>query len=256
MTKRLFDIALALVLLPPILVLLLPLSCLIWLFDRKSPLYAGPRVGKDMRPFRQLKLRTMTPNADKAGVDATPAGDPRITPLGHRLRRTKLDELPQVLNVLVGEMSFVGPRPNCSRECLMYSDVERRILSVPPGITDISSIVFSDEQEILRNEPDPDLGYHQLVRPWKSRYCLFYIEHRTLWFDMQLLGLTALVLVSRPLALSLLACRLRALGATEDLVSMTRREQPFRPMAPPGLGEPVKAVLGKGQPSTQEESVH
>ena len=252
MSKRLFDIALALFVLPPILLVLAPLSILIWLFDRKSPVYAGLRVGKDMRPYRQLKLRTMTPNADKAGVDATPAGDPRITPLGHRLRRTKLDELPQVLNVLAGEMSFVGPRPNCVRECLMYSEVELRILSAVPGITDISSIVFSDEQEILRHEPDPDLGYHRLVRPWKSRVCLFYLEHRTLWLDMQLLGLTALVLVSRPFALTLLARRLRALGATEDLVSMARREQPFRPMAPPGLDEPVSMVVGKAPPSTQE----
>ena len=164
-----FDVAVALVMLPAALAVCLPFALAIWLGDRHPPLYAGPRVGKDWKPYKQLKLRTMVWGADSAGIDATAADDARITPLGRLMRRAKIDELPQVINVLAGDMSLVGPRPNLMRECRMYSDLEKKILEARPGITDISSIVFVDEERILAGAKDADLAYHQLVRPWKSR---------------------------------------------------------------------------------------
>lgn len=145
--KRVFDVAVSLLALPFVFVISLPFAILIWLQDRRWPIYGGVRVGWNQRPYRQLKLRSMIVGAEKGGVDAAPAADPRITPVGHFIRRRKLDELPQLWNVLLGEMSLVGPRPSCARECAMYSDEEKRILTIRPGITDVSSIVFSDERQ-------------------------------------------------------------------------------------------------------------
>jgi lipopolysaccharide/colanic/teichoic acid biosynthesis glycosyltransferase len=110
----------------------------------------------------------MIKNADQSGVDSTGAADRRITPVGHFIRRYKLDEITQLWNVLKGDMSLVGPRPNVQRETDMYTGIERRLLSVKPGITDFSSIVFSDEGDILKDHADPDIAYNQLIRPGKS----------------------------------------------------------------------------------------
>jgi lipopolysaccharide/colanic/teichoic acid biosynthesis glycosyltransferase len=174
--KRLLDITVGATLFPFAILVGFPFALAVWLEDRHAPFFAGPRVGRRWKPYRQFKIRSMVPSAEQSGVDATPANDRRITRVGHVIRRIKLDELPQLLNVLAGDMSLVGPRPNCLRECLMYSDAEKRILDVNPGITDIASIVFFDEENILAAATtDPDLGYHQLVRPWKSRFCLLYL---------------------------------------------------------------------------------
>ena len=108
-------------------------------------------------------------NADSSGVDSTSATDSRITSIGHVIRRFKLDELTQLWNVFLGDMSLVGPRPNVRKETDLYTIPEKLLLTVRPGITDISSIIFSDEGDILANKKDPDLAYNQLIRPWKSR---------------------------------------------------------------------------------------
>jgi lipopolysaccharide/colanic/teichoic acid biosynthesis glycosyltransferase len=244
-SKRLLDIAFAAIFFPVAALVGLPIAGLIWLWDRRCPLYAGLRIGRGSHTFWQLKLRSMSPGANKNGVDATPANDPRITPIGHYIRRVKIDELPQLINVITGDMSLVGPRPNCEREYRMYSDEEKRILSIRPGITDIASIVFADEQRILANTADSDLGYHQLVRPWKSRYCLLYLEKQSLRLDLELLLITGLNLISRQWALAMLQSMLGRLGADEQLMRIARRSAALVPHPPPGFRDIVREIPGK-----------
>lgn len=185
--KRLFDILMAgcgLLLLAPLLVLLA-----VWIkVNSPGPVfYRGPRAGKGGRPFRILKFRTMVTNADKIGGPSTSADDPRITSTGHFLRRYKLDELPQLWNVLIGEMSFVGPRPEVMAEVERYTDEERRLLSVRPGITDWASIRFRNEADILKGAADPHAAYHQLIRPEKVRLGLEYVDHHDLATDLKII---------------------------------------------------------------------
>ena len=177
MIKRLVDILASffgLLIASPILLLVM---FLVWKEDRKSPFYIAPRSGRNGTTFKMVKLRSMVVNADKSGVDSTSGNDMRITPIGHKIRRYKLDELVQLWNVLIGDMSLVGPRPNVKNETDLYTIVERDLLLVRPGITDFSSIVFSDEGEILEGKDNPDLAYNQLIRPWKSRLGLVYIKN-------------------------------------------------------------------------------
>jgi lipopolysaccharide/colanic/teichoic acid biosynthesis glycosyltransferase len=176
----------------------------------------------------------MIANADRSGVDSTAANDRRITPLGRFIRRYKLDELTQLWNVLIGDMSLVGPRPNVKRETDLYTPEEQRLLSVRPGITDYASIVFADEGEILRDCVDPDIAYHQLIRPGKSMLGLFYVERRSLSDDVWICLTTALALVSRQSALRRVERRLARLGAPDSLVALASRQQALKPMPPPG----------------------
>lgn len=232
--KRLFDIvvsALGLLAASPVL---LPVMFLVWRQDGHSPFYVAPRVGKGGEPFRMVKLRSMVVNADRTGVDSTSVSDRRITPVGHFIRRYKLDELSQLWNVLKGDMSMVGPRPNVKRETDLYTPQERHLLDARPGITDFASIVFSDEGDVLSGEADPDIAYNQLIRPGKSRLGLFYLEHRSLWVDVQLCWLTALAILSRRRALEGVVSLLSRLGADEQLVRMAGRQEPLVPMPPPG----------------------
>ncbi len=245
--KRLIDITLSLAALPLALALGLPFAIAIWLGDRQSPIYGGTRVGKDWKPYRQYKLRSMIVDAEKSRIYATPKNDSRITPIGRFIRHYKLDEWPQLWNVLRGEMSLVGPRPNTLHECRMYSAEEKRILSITPGITDVASIVFSDEQSIINGSSDPNLAYHQLVRPWKSRYCLLYVERRTLLVDLELIAFTVLLFFSRTLALTCLQHVLRRMGAGPDLLSIARRESPLVPFPPPGMTTVVDSTFGKAE---------
>ena len=171
--KRIFDIVVALTGLLISSVIIVPVAVAVWLQDFKSPFYLGPRVARGGGMFKMVKLRSMVVKADKTGVDSTGASDPRITPIGRFIRAYKLDEITQLWNVLWGQMSLVGPRPQVKRDADLYTAEEARLLSVRPGITDFSSIVFADEGEILKDKSDPDLAYNQLIRPWKSRLGLF-----------------------------------------------------------------------------------
>lgn len=232
--KRLFDTIASffgLLMASPVL---LPVMFLVWRQDGHSPFYVAPRVGKDGVPFKMMKLRSMVVNADKTGVDSTGANDRRITPVGHFIRRYKLDELTQLWNVLIGDMSLVGPRPNVERETDLYTPVERRLLTVKPGITDFSSIVFSDEGDILKDQPDPDIAYNQLIRPGKSLLGLFYIENRSLLLDVQLCWLTVVAILSRQTALSSIQLLLQRLGADPTLLELAARQRPLTPRPPPG----------------------
>ena len=234
MLKRLFDIlgaGFGLLISSPVLV---PVMFLVWRQDRHSPFYVAPRVGLDDRPFRMVKLRSMVINADKTGVDSTSANDNRITAVGQFIRRYKLDELTQLWNVLLGDMSLVGPRPNVKRETDLYTPVERRLLSAKPGITDISSIVFSDEGDILKDHADPDIAYNQLIRPGKSALGLFYVDNQSIWLDIQLCLLTVLSILSRASALGKLQNVLQGMGAAPELLELARRDRPLVPRPPPG----------------------
>jgi lipopolysaccharide/colanic/teichoic acid biosynthesis glycosyltransferase len=207
---------------------------LVWWQDKHSPFYVAPRVGRGGVGFSMVKLRSMIINADKSGVDSTGSADRRITPVGHFIRRCKLDELTQLWNVLLGDMSLVGPRPNVKRETDLYTPVEKRLIEVQPGITDISSIVFSDEGDILRDEADPDIAYNQLIRPGKSLLGLFYIEHQSTMLDLRLIALTLLAVVSRRRALQGVQRVLRGLGADATLLRLAARREALVPMPPPG----------------------
>lgn len=206
----------------------------IWLQDRRSPFYVSVRVGRNGAPFRLFKLRSMVVGADKSKVDTTVADDPRLTSLGRFIRKFKLDELPQFLNVIIGDMSLVGPRPNVSRETDLYTYQERRILSIKPGITDISSIVFSDLADILSGAEDPNIAYNQLIRPWKSRLALFYVDNMSMRLDLLILLITAVTLISRRYALGLVVSLLKSYRAPDDLVEVAGRRSPLTPMPPPG----------------------
>jgi lipopolysaccharide/colanic/teichoic acid biosynthesis glycosyltransferase len=232
--KRFFDIVFSvcgLILLSPLLLIVM---LLIWLHDSHSPFYIAPRVGKNGQIFQMVKFRSMIVDADKTGVDSTSSRDPRITPIGHFVRKFKLDEFTQLWNVLMGNMSLVGPRPNVKRETDLYTPVEKRLLSVQPGITDLSSIVFSDENDILKNSEDPDIDYNQLIRPWKSRLGLLYIDNITLGLDFRLIFLTIVNMYSRPNALRSLNKLLKEIDAPEDVIRVSKRHIVLVPFPPPG----------------------
>lgn len=212
---------------------------LIWLQDRSFPFYIAVRVGRGGKPFRMVKLRSMIVGADRTGVDSTASEDSRITWVGRIIRRYKLDELSQLWNVLKGDMSLVGPRPNVPREVALYTSEEKRLLEVKPGITDLASIVFSDEGEILAGSDDPDLKYHQVIRPWKSRLGLLYVERRNLFVDLRLIWLTIVAIFSRPKALKGLQRILDQLGADDELKKVAMRDRPLQAYPPPGSDQIV-----------------
>lgn len=155
--------------------------------SRGPVFYRGQRAGRHEKPFRIFKFRTMVVNADKIGGPSSSADDPRITRVGGFLRRFKLDELPQLLNVLRGEMSLVGPRPEVVQEVLLYTEEEKRLLEVRPGITDWASIRFRNEGEILRGSADPHQAYREKIRPEKIRLGLEYVERHSFWMDCRII---------------------------------------------------------------------
>jgi lipopolysaccharide/colanic/teichoic acid biosynthesis glycosyltransferase len=232
--KRILDFILSLIGLVLASPILLPTIFLVWIQDWHSPFYIAPRVGKDEKPFKMLKLRSMVVNADKSGVDSTSSNDKRITGVGRFIRKYKLDELSQLWNVLIGDMSLVGPRPNVKRETDLYTIEEKKLLSVRPGITDFSSIVFSDEGDILKDYSDPDIAYNQLIRPGKSMLGIFYIKNRSFIIDLQLIFLTAVTIVSKENALKGVVRLLSKLKAEDILIQIASREKELVPMPPPG----------------------
>ena len=176
----------------------------------------------------------MVINADKKGIDSTASNDERITRIGHFIRRYKLDELSQLWNVIKGDMSLVGPRPNVKRETDIYTFKEKELLTVKPGITDFASIVFADEGEILDGVPNPDISYNQLIRPGKSELGLFYILNQSFLLDLSILFLTVTSIFSRRSSLTITTSILKKLGARIELVELASRKKPLIPMPPPG----------------------
>jgi len=239
--KRLLDIIASfcgLVMFSPILMIFM---FLVWKGDKKTPFYMALRAGKDGTTFKMVKLRSMTVDADKSGVNSTGNNDMRITPIGHKIRSYKLDELTQLWNVLIGDMSLVGPRPNVVSDIDLYTDIEKGLLVVRPGMTDFSSIVFSDEGEILEGREDPDLSYNQLIRPWKSRLGLAYIENQSIFLDIQIIFYTVVAIISKPKALIWVAKKLNNLDVDADTVRVSKREVNLFPFPPPGSDEIVSS---------------
>jgi lipopolysaccharide/colanic/teichoic acid biosynthesis glycosyltransferase len=231
--KRLLDFTAALV---GLLLLAVPLALIalaVYLEDLHSPFFLGPRVGRACREFRMVKFRTMTPDAWKSGVNSTAAGDRRITRVGRWLRRAKLDELPQLWNVLMGDMSLVGPRPQVAAEVNLYTVEECRMLEVRPGITDLASIVFADEGEILAGASDPDLLYNQIIRPWKSRLALAGLDHGSRFVDACIIGLTLLSPISRNQALRGVERLLAGWRSGAQLRRVATRREPLFAWPPP-----------------------
>jgi len=233
--KRLLDFASAffgLLLLSPLLV---PVAIAIWLQDFHSPFYVAWRTGRGEKPFRMVKFRSMVVRADATGVDSTAGNDPRITALGRFVRRFKIDELPQLWNVLKGEMSLVGPRPNVERETRLYTAEEKKLLSVRPGVTDMASIVFADEGDILHGSDDPDIKYNQVIRPWKSRLGILYVERGGgVLLDLGLIWLTVVGALDRPKALRAVAGIVERLGGGAQLASIALRTEELPAAPPPG----------------------
>lgn len=239
--KRVIDLtvsALALFFLSPLVV---PILFLVWLQDYRSPFYIAPRVGKDEKLFKMIKIRSMIIDADKSGVDSTSSGDQRITKLGKFIRAYKLDELGQLANVFLGNMSLVGPRPNVERETRLYSKLEKKLLTVKPGITDFASIVFSDEGDILYGHSDPDLTYNQLIRPGKSALGIFYIENAGIIVDLKILILTISSFINRQEALNKMQMMLKNMKAPIHLIELSGRREQLLPSPPPGFSEIIRS---------------
>lgn len=187
MLKRIFDILLSLmglILLSPIL---LAIIIAILLKDGSPVFFTQIRVGKDSEPFRLLKFRTMRPDSEASGQLSVGERDPRVTDIGHTLRKSKLDELPQLWNVLKGDMSLVGPRPEVPKYVLLYNNEQKRVLSVRPGITDAASLRYFNESELMEGQADPEQFYIQELMPEKLKLNIDYIENRTMLSDIRLI---------------------------------------------------------------------
>tara|TARA_X000000368_G_C22970828_1_gene685377 strand:- start:8 stop:739 length:732 start_codon:yes stop_codon:yes gene_type:complete len=237
--KRIVDIAISFFGLIIFLPILLPVIFMVWLQDKHSPFYIAKRVGKDHIPFNMVKLRSMIINAEQTGVDSTGSDDERITSIGRFIRKYKLDELTQLWNVLKGDMSLVGPRPNVVIETELYTDAEKILLTVRPGITDIASIVFSDEGDILSEKEDPDIAYNQLIRPGKNKLGLFYVDKQNIFLDIAIIWLTVLAIFSKATALKSLESLLFKIGASKELIEIASRRNPLMPSPPPGSDDIV-----------------
>ncbi|MEW6220801.1 MAG: sugar transferase [Thermodesulfobacteriota bacterium] len=196
--KRLLDLVLVI----PGLLLLAPVlaGIALWIrLDSPGPvLFRQRRVGRGGRPFFVLKFRTMVADAEAKGPRITVGGDPRITSSGRLLRQSKLDELPQLFNVLKGEMSLVGPRPEVPEYVALYPpEVRDEVLSIPPGITDFASIEFRDENTLLAQAADPHRAYVETILPIKLGHYRRYVRERSLTLDLLLLGRTIKAIIPR-----------------------------------------------------------
>jgi len=198
MGKRFFDLlmsSLGLLILGPAMLLI---ALLIKLDSPGPVLFRQERVGRFGKPFRIRKFRTMRHEAHGKGLQITVGADSRITRVGHYLRGSKLDELPQLIDVWVGSMSLVGPRPEVPRYVAQYSDAMRaKILSVRPGITDIASIEYRDESAVLARAADPEQAYIQEVMPHKLALSASYVDHASVWLDIKLICRTIVVILRR-----------------------------------------------------------
>jgi len=194
--KRIFDLIssfIGILILSPVFVVL---SVWIRVDSKGGIFYRQTRVGKNNKDFKLLKFRTMHTDADKRGLLTVGMRDPRITHIGYYLRKYKLDELPQLFNVLVGDMSLVGPRPEVRKYVEMYNPEQMRVLSIRPGITDYASIMYSNENEILAKSEQPEKTYIDEIMPHKLQLNIKYIDEKNPFKDIKLIFKTIFKIIS------------------------------------------------------------
>ena len=177
--------------------LMAAVAALVRLTSRGPVVYSQVRVGRDGRPFRIHKFRTMVEGADRLAANVSPAGDPRVTPVGRVLRACYLDELPQLVNIVRGEMALVGPRPETPEYVARYDDDERRVLLVRPGLVGASTLAFMDEGDRLAAAPDPEAYYQDVLLHERVRLDLVHVADRSRWRDLRLLAHQAVAIVRR-----------------------------------------------------------
>ena len=193
--KRAFDVAIASTTLVATAPLMALIAAAIKLESPGPVLFSQIRVGRDRRPIRALKLRTMIVDAQHLGPEITADADPRITRIGRWLRKTKLDELPQLVNVLRGEMSVVGPRPEVPRYASTYRPEWERLFTVRPGLTDLASLTFRDEERLLAAAIDREKAYTEIIMPMKLQLALDGVMASSLQHDLGVIVRTAVALV-------------------------------------------------------------
>jgi len=195
--KRIFDLVfslLGIIFLSPVFLFVI---ILLKLDSEGSIIYKQVRVGLNLKNFELYKFRTMYKDADKKGLLTVGDHDNRITRIGYWLRKYKIDELPQLFNILKGEMSFVGPRPEVLKYVELYDAVQKRVLTVKPGITDWASIRFINENQLLENSDDPENYYINTIIPTKVSENLKYIDHNNLWIDLKIISFTLKSIIIR-----------------------------------------------------------
>ncbi|GAB4366626.1 MAG: sugar transferase [Calditrichia bacterium] len=192
--KRIFDILFALVALVLLLPLMVLIAIAIYVTSPGPIFYGSPRVGQGGKVFKMTKFRTMIPNADKVGPLVTAGNDPRITKVGRYLRKLKWDELPTLWHVLIGDMSIVGPRPENPKSVGLYTEEQKKVLSVKPGITSLATLKYRREEEILENAHDLEAAYYQIMQD-KLSIELEYIKNRSFIYDLKIIFLTVIEVI-------------------------------------------------------------
>ena len=190
--KRLIDICLSLLALVLLSPLFLVIGLAIILESKGGIFFTQERVGKGFQLFNLYKFRSMRPNVEHLGQITVGERDPRITTVGYFLRKYKLDELPQLWNILKGDMSFVGPRPEVSYYVDQYSEEQQQLLSIRPGLTDFASLYYFEEAKLLANSDYPEKTYTEVVMPKKLNYSLMYMDQHSTLLDVKLIIVTAL----------------------------------------------------------------
>lgn len=193
--KRTFDICASFLGIIVLLPMFAIVSLIIAMSSRGGVFFKQVRVGKNGKQFKIIKFRTMVVDAEAKGLQITVGKDMRITGIGKFLRKTKLDELPQLFNVFVGQMSFVGPRPEVCKYVDLYTPYQKNILRVRPGITELASIVYRDENEVLANSQDPEQTYINIVMQEKLKLNIQYIQKLGFWYDIYLIFKTFLAIL-------------------------------------------------------------
>ena len=189
-TKRIFDVLMSFTGILMILPLLIFIAIMVVLDSKGGVIYSQNRVGRNKVNFKLFKFRTMKLGADKGSLLTIGNHDQRITKSGYWLRKYKLDELPQLFNILLGDMSFVGPRPEVIKYVALYNLQQQRVLNVKPGLTDWASLAFIDENQLLVKAENPEMYYINHIIPLKINQNLRYIDHHNLWIDIKIILLT------------------------------------------------------------------
>jgi lipopolysaccharide/colanic/teichoic acid biosynthesis glycosyltransferase len=215
-----------------LLLIFLPLisiiSIIIFLHDLKHPIYISERIGLNFKSFKFYKFRSMKIDS-KIKFSTTSNNDPRLFLFGKFIRRLKLDEIPQLINIIKGDINFFGPRPNVKSEIDKYTDIEKEILNVKPGLFDFSPIVFSDESELCTNEHDPDLYFNLTIRPWKSCLGLFFIKNKSFYLNLLIFLSFILNFLARHWALKLITFSLKYYECKNiDLIEVCKRQSKLK----------------------------